>query len=128
MKHDHAFDLANATILPDDRLAGRGSENAGLVDRWHAVGNAAETAASLAGITPNRQQAHLVSQLVEQVEGIRRESVAVAIDDLSLVMQIGLTALVSVQENGRDPAAAAETLWREFEVASSSLKAMLQPA
>ena len=127
-----AFDLAQATVLPpQDGPDKAGSDHAmtGALDaRWSALHHAGYAVRALARLSAQDDPG--TDRFVDrfcQASPRRQEAIAVAIDDLSLVMHVGLTALVGVEDRGGDPVPAAETLWREFACARASLFAMLEP-
>ena len=126
MKHEHVFDLDHSCALPQQGDAANPNARRELETRWEAVCHAAQAAAALAGIPQTAEAETAFLARLASADGERRNIVAIAIDDLALVMQIGLTALVGVQEQGSDPGPAAETLWHEFEAARNALESMLE--
>ncbi|MBU2339938.1 MAG: hypothetical protein KKE77_01675 [Alphaproteobacteria bacterium] len=139
----HEFDLAHATMLPPIGDAGpmpgatpgetpRATPAARAVElemRWDALHDAADAVAQLAQLA-NARPGGAIATLptrAARAGGWRCRAVANGIDDLALVMQTGLRALIGAADNGRDTTAAALTLWREFHAARQAICAFVEP-
>jgi hypothetical protein len=127
----HEFDLVHATMLPPTGAPGpRGTD---LELRWDALHEAADAVALLAQLGPESPASSPTSAIASlparasRAGGWRCEAIANGIDDLALVMQTGLRALISAADQGRDTTAAALTLWREFHVARLAICAFVEP-
>lgn len=133
----HEFDLAHATMLPPlgDGSAGFAPETLAdertqqLEARWEALHLAADAVAQLAQLGHERPVGAIASlpARAARVGGWRCEAVVNGIDDLALVMQTGLRALIAASDQGRDTTAAALTLWREFHAARQAICAFVEP-
>lgn len=129
----HEFDLAHATMLPP--IGESGPELAPelltveLEARWHALHDAADAVAQLAQLAHERPVGAIASLpgRAAHAGGWRCEAAANGIDDLALVMQTGLRALIAAADQGRDTTAAALTLWREFHAARQAICAFVEP-
>ena len=97
--------------------------------RWSALHDAAGIVATLAGIAaePQRPEQRNYPALMRDAGGWRRALAEQGVDDLTAMMEPGLTALLAVHARGADPAAAALALWQEFHVARSALLALAPP-
>ncbi len=60
--------------------------------------------------------------------GWRRNLVEQGIEDLTAIMEPGLSALLAVHARGASPAAAAQALWQEFTAARDALLGLAPPA
>lgn len=104
---------------------GQGSASA-LSMKWSALHDAAATVALIAsikdpGMTPP------IRNLPTAIRDARAERRALAeqgIDDLSAMMEPGLTALLSAHARGADPRPAARALWAEFVAARDAIVAL----
>lgn len=132
----HEFDLALATMLPPIDDAGRlapglpADELAqDLGARWDALHDAADAVAQLAQLALEHPVGAIASlpARAARAGGWRGEAVANGIDDLALVMQTGLRALIIASDQGRDTTAAALTLWREFHAARQAICGFVEP-
>ncbi len=135
----HEFDLAHATMLPPVGDAGPmtgptpGStppaQAVELEMRWDALHDAAEAVAQLAQLAHEHPVGAIATlpTRAARAGGWRCQAVANGIDDLALVMQTGLRALIGAADNGRDTTAAALTLWREFHAARQAICAFVEP-
>tara|TARA_R110002072_G_scaffold181232_7_gene337279 strand:+ start:14605 stop:15018 length:414 start_codon:yes stop_codon:yes gene_type:complete len=127
----HEFDLAHAAMLPP--LGDAGLAPAPLATeleaRWEALHDAADAVAQLAQLAHERPVGAIATlpARAARAGGWRCEAVANGIDDLALVMQTGLRALIGAADNGRDTTAAALTLWREFHAARQAICAFVEP-
>lgn len=133
----HEFDLAHATMLPP--LGGAGPEldpgalaiplSGQLSERWNALHDAADAVAQLAQLAHERPVGAIASlpDRAAIAGGWRCDAVVNGIDDLALVMQTGLRALITASDQGCDTTAAALTLWREFHAARQAICAFVEP-
>ena len=108
---------------PQPALRNEGS----LEAQWAALQEAAGAVAALAGLAPEKStpQVRHYPALIERADGWRRDLATDGIADLSAMMRPGLQALLAVSAAGRDPTAAALTLWREYRHARAALLALL---
>lgn len=127
----HEFDLAHAAMLPPLGAAGSAPPALAieLEARWEALHDAADAVAQLAQLAHERPVGAIASlpARAARAGGWRCQAVANGIDDLALVMQTGLRALIGAADNGRDTTAAALTLWREFHAARQAICAFVEP-
>jgi hypothetical protein len=127
----HEFDLAHAAMLPPvgDADSVPFAHAIELETRWEALHDAADAVAQLAQLAHERPVGAIASlpARAARAGGWRCEAVANGIDDLALVMQTGLRALIGAADNGRDTTAAALTLWREFHAARQAICAFVEP-
>ncbi|HWK41101.1 MAG TPA: hypothetical protein VNR60_04140 [Croceibacterium sp.] len=117
--------LLSGTALPDTVP----DEPGMAVLRWHALAEAGRVVAELAGdhAGPEGEEPHDFAGLLDRAGGWRREHAERGIDDLIAVMEPGIAALLSINENGADPRPAARALWREFVAARGALLTLLKP-
>jgi len=103
--------------LPGSGRASFGQASTSAVSmRWSALHDAAAVVASLAGIEApamSAQQRNFPAA-IRDVGGWRREQAETGIEDISAVMEPGLSALLAVQARGADAGAPAAALWEEF--------------
>ncbi len=133
----HEFDLAHATMLPPLGDTGQAAVQGPLADelaqhlaaRWDALHDAADAVAQLAQLAHENPVGAIASlpARAARTGGWRCDAMANGIDDLALVMQTGLRALIAAADEGRDTTAAALTLWREFHVARQAICAFVEP-
>ena len=129
----HEFDLAHATMLPPIGDTGPAMAPGPLAEeleaRWDALHDAADAVAQLAQLAHERPVGAIASLpgRAAHAGGWRCEAVTNGIDDLALVMQTGLRALIGAAGEGRDTTAAALTLWREFHAARQAICAFVEP-
>lgn len=135
----HEFDFAHATMLPllgEDELAPgplatEAAQQIGrrLSARWDALHEAADAVAQLAQLGHEYPVGAIASlpARAARAGGWRCDAVANGIDDLALVMQTGLRALIAAADHDRDTTAAALTLWREFHAARQAICAFVEP-
>lgn len=125
----HEFDLAHATMLPPIGGLAPGSLAEELETRWFALHDAADAVAQLAQLG-HEPPVGAIASLPGRAAGAggwRCEAVVNGIDDLTLVMQTGLRALIAASDHGRDTTAAALTLWREFHAGRQAICAFVEP-
>ncbi len=98
--------------------------------KWDALHEAASAVAMLAGvgedITPQRVREF--PYRLKALDPWRQHLAERGMDDLKAIMEPGIEALVTVNENGLDTAVPAMALWREFVAARESLLALLPPS
>jgi hypothetical protein len=103
---------------------------ADLLDaKWANLLRAADVVAVLAD-RPAQGFAAGVRHLPETMRaagGWRLAWAAQGVDDLAIVMEQGLAALLAIHARGADTAPAAEALWDEFTAAEAALAALLPP-
>ena len=125
----HEFDLTEATELPPfDAASNRHFDPTMLAQRWTALHDAADAVASLAQLAREPLSSEMASlpRRATATSPTRRAMAAQGVEDLSAVMQAGLTALVGVVERGGDATAAAVTLWREFHAGRKGICALIE--
>ncbi len=101
---------------------GQGSASA-LSMKWSALHDAAATVALIAGVdekvmTPEIRNFPFA---IRDAAGPRKELAEQGIEDMSAVMEPGLTALLAAHARGADPQTAAYALWQEFLAARNGL-------
>ncbi len=98
--------------------------------KWSGLHDAASVVAMLAGVAPEPMDATLRNFpiVVRDAGGWRREMAEQGIEDLSAIMEPGISALLAVHARGGNPAAAALALWNEFLAARSALLALAPPS
>ncbi|KHK92256.1 hypothetical protein [Novosphingobium malaysiense] len=104
---------------------GLGSASA-LSMKWSALHDAASAVAALAGMTngPLPPEVRNFPAIMRDAGGRRRELAEQNIEDLSAMMEAGLTALLSAFARGVDPRGGARALWREFLAARDATLAL----
>jgi hypothetical protein len=108
-----------------------GQAAAGAASRkWAALQDAANVVASLAGLEPERPGAELrdFPVLIRDAAKWRRDLAEQGIDDMTAMLQPGITALLGVNARGADPRPAALALWREFLQARAAVLSLLPPS
>jgi hypothetical protein len=95
-----------------------------IAGKWAALHEAATVVAALAGIAAEPRPDGL-PQALHAASAPARAAADQAVDDLAAIMEPGLAALIAVHGGGRDPAAPAQALWREFVAARDGLLALL---
>jgi hypothetical protein len=106
-------------------------DGAGIaVLRWHALVEAGNLVAALAGENPAPADVNGRSfeNLLAEAPDWRRERAEHALADLTAIMEPGIVALLAIHAQGTDPNPAARALWREFEAARGAVLALLAPA
>ncbi len=91
--------------------------------RWAALHDAAGAVAALAKC-PLESASHgsqEFSAMIADAPCWKAKMLSNGLEDIAAVMQAGLTALLTVNAEGRDPAAAALALWNEFEHSCDAL-------
>lgn len=110
-------------MIPDSKgsaATGGGSYRSGgdagraLSQKWSALHDAADAVAVIAGVPGGSSAAEVQHFPAVLRAGWRHGLVEQGVDDLSALMEPGLSALLSALGRGTDPRAAALTLWKEF--------------
>lgn len=97
---------------------------------WFALHRAGEAVAGLAWDI-DEDDVGAVSDfpaLIHRLGGWRLRQAEQGIADLTLIMQSGLAALLSVRERGAETGPAAQALWEEFNAARLALIDLAKPA
>ncbi len=94
--------------------------------KWSALHDAAGIVASLAGMSPDPMRADQRNfpAVVRDAGGWRRTMAEQGVDDLSVIMEAGIAALLAVRARGVDARAAALSLWQEYLSARTTLLAL----
>ncbi|WP_379510335.1 hypothetical protein [Novosphingobium bradum] len=105
------------------------SEDGGLTGRWAAIHEAAAVVAALAGraAEPAEPAVRAFPVAIMQAGGQRLAVARQGMDDLSLILETGIRALLAVHAGKASPQAAAEALWAEFRSARDALLALSPP-
>jgi hypothetical protein len=108
---------------------GQASANASSL-KWAALLDAANVVAALAGLEPERTTPDVRNfpALIRDAAPWRRELAERGIDEMAVVMEPGIAALLGVNARGADPRPAALALWREFTAARAAVLALLPPS
>ncbi len=117
-------------IMPSSGRAGFGQASASAMSmKWSALHDAAGVVATLAGLSAEPMTAHIRNfpAAMRDAGGWRRNLAEQGVEDLSAIMEPGLSALLAVHARGASPGAAAQALWQEFLTARDALM-MLSPA
>jgi hypothetical protein len=120
----------SAHKLPGAGRAQFGKASASAMSmNWSALHDAADAAALLAGIAPAPMTSaqRNFPAVMRDAGGWRRELAEQGVEELSAVMEPGISALLAVHARGVDPTAAASALWREFVTARDALLALTPP-
>jgi hypothetical protein len=98
--------------------------------KWAALQDAAKVIATLAGLEPERATPEIRNfpALMREAEPWRRELAERGIEDMTAVLEPGITALLGINARGASPRPAALTLWREFSEARAAVLALLPPS
>lgn len=121
------------SALPGASVPGSGSVQFGqgpdtaMSLKWSALHDAAATVAVLAGMPGEEPQPDVrhFPTLIRDAESWRREAAEQGIEDLSAILEAGLSALLAVHAQGANPTAPALALWREFHAARDALLALV---
>jgi len=97
--------------------------------RWSALHDAAGAVAALAGIEAPLMSAQLRNfpAAIRDAGGWRRAQAEIGVEDMTAVMEPGLTALLAVHARGADAATPAAVLWHEFCRARDAVLGLLPP-
>lgn len=119
-------------MFPESFPSGRPGavdDRGGLAARWSAIHDAAAVVGALAGLAPEplagAAQAfpHAIAQAGGQRLAVARQGMA----DLSVILETGIRALLSIHGQGASPEAAARALWTEFCGARDALIGLAPP-
>ena len=97
--------------------------------KWSALHDAAGVVATLAGLAPAPMSAALRNfpAALRDAPGWRRTMAEQGVEDLTAIMEPGLSALLAVHARGVNPAAPALALWQEYVSARDALLALAPP-
>lgn len=116
------------STLPPDSPAGPAtvasagrSRDQDLARRWATLHEAAGIVAALAGMPPSGEDLTTYPAALRQSRGWRRTLAEQGIEDLSLILQTGIAALLSARGKGAASVAPARALWDEFVAAREAL-------
>ena len=104
-------------------------DSSALAARWGAIHEAAAVVAALAGRSCDAPGTHVrgFPAAIFQAGGQRLMIARQGMEDLSVMLETGIRALLSVHGRGASPVAAAEALWGEFCAARDALVALAPP-
>ena len=107
---------------------GQGSASA-MSMKWSALHDAADAVGAMAGIAPQAMKTDVRNfpALMRDSGGWRRELAEQGIEDLSAIMEPGVSALLAAHARGANPAAAAMALWNEFQAARDAVLSLAPP-
>lgn len=96
--------------------------------KWSALHDAAGIVATLAGLAaePVRAEIRNFPAVMRDAGGSRRDLAEQGVDDLAVMMEPGLAALLAVHARGINPAPAALALWQEFHAGRNAVLALAQ--
>ena len=105
---------------------GQGSASA-LSMKWSALHDAATAVAAIAGTEPLplTPEVRNFPAVIRDAGGWRRELAEQGVEDLTAVMEPGLTALLAAMARGVVPSAAAAALWQEVLAARDAMLALV---
>ncbi|PLK27104.1 hypothetical protein [Novosphingobium sp. TH158] len=117
-------------------LAGAGRASFGQASvssmgmKWSALHDAAGIVATLAGMPPEpmRPEVRNFPAVIRDAGGWRREQAEQGVEDLAVIMEAGIGALLAVHARGIDSRAAALSLWTEFQSARAALLELVPQA
>ena len=94
--------------------------------KWSALHDAAGIVAALAGMAPEPMRADQRNfpAVVRDAGGWRRTMAEQGVEDLTVIMEAGIAALLAVHARGVDARAAALSLWHEYVSARDGLMAL----
>ncbi len=107
---------------------GQGSASA-MGMKWAALHDAAGTVALIAAMEAPAMSAEVRSfpAAIREAGGKRLRQAEQGIEDISAIMEPGLSALLAAHSRGANPQAAACALWNEFVGARDALLALVPP-
>jgi hypothetical protein len=127
---NHGGQTAPGGALPGSGRASFGQAAVSALSmRWSALHDAASAIASLAGIEPepmNAQQRNFPA-VMRDSGGWRRELAEQGVEDLTAILEPGLSALLAVHARGADATSPAGALWEEFCRARDALLSLMPP-
>ncbi len=99
------------------------------VRKWVALHDAAAVVAALAGVAPEAATDELLGfvDAIGQAPRWYRELAVQGVEDLTAIMEPGLSALIAVHTARGDASAPAHALWHEFAGARDALLALVVP-
>lgn len=95
--------------------------------KWSGLHDAAAVVATLAGIAPEPMEGAVRNFPLAVRDGWRLAMAEQGVEDLSAIMEPGISALLAAHARGADPSAAALALWKEFLAARNALLALAPP-
>ena len=98
-----------------------------IAAKWQALDNAAGVVAGLAGrerLAPAFGWDTFPDR-IPRIPAWQQRLIAQGIDDLAVIMEAGLSALIAVETRGLDPRPAAASLWDEYLTTVESLVFMV---
>ena len=124
----HNFE-AEREVPPPMELALELPLSADLAPRWAALHETARDIARLGQLGAERpcEQIDSFAENAHAAPQWRGALADRALSDLFAVVEPGLTALRTIEKEGRDPTAAAVMLWREFHRARASILHLVAP-
>jgi hypothetical protein len=125
----------NAAVPSGGPLPGAGRATFGqasvsaLSMKWSALHEAANVVATLAGLAPEAMTADQRNfpATLRDVQGWRRDLAEQGIEDLSAIMEPGISALLAAHARGVHPVAPARVLWDEFVAARDAVMKLGPP-
>jgi len=94
--------------------------------KWSALHDAAVVVGGIAGQTaPVAPEVRNFPVAMRDTRGWRRQLIEQGVEDLTAIMEPGLSALLAAHARGADPVAAAQALWHEFHAARDALLALV---
>ena len=108
---------------------GAADDQHGLAARWGAIHEAAAVVGALAGLAPEpvAGAAQAFPAAIARAGGQRLAVARQGMADLSVILETGIRALLSIHGRGASPQAAARALWAEFCAARDALVALAPP-
>ncbi|TCM18479.1 hypothetical protein EDF56_1048 [Novosphingobium sp. PhB165] len=97
--------------------------------KWAALHQAGQVVAAIAGIEGESPslEARAFPAIMRETGGWRCRLAEQGIEDLTAIMEPGLSALIAALDRGADPRAAARSLWTEFVAARDAMVALAPP-
>ncbi len=97
--------------------------------KWAALHETAGVVRQIAGNEQENKSADSswLAMDLRQTDGWKRRLIEQGLDDLTVIMELGLSALLGVQAQGADPDHAAKALWEEFQNVRNGLLALMLP-
>jgi len=101
-------------------------DDAALAARWLAIHEAAAVIGALAGLAPEGMAgpAQRFPAMITLAGGQRAALVRQGMADLTVILETGVRALLTIHGRGVSPLAAARSLWQEFSAARDALLAL----
>lgn len=97
--------------------------------KWAALHQAGQVLAAIAGAENEipSLETRAFPAIMREAGGWRCQLAEQGIDDLTAIMEPGLSALLAALDRGADPRAAARSLWNEFVAARDAMVALAPP-